>query len=142
MTDNPPERVGAIERKLDALSSSADERFDAIDKRFDAIDKRFDAVDTRFKDVTAAIVEQREYTEFAFALLRREIIARFERVERNMATRDQLERMRLGTAEYLQRLETRFESLEQTFDGLGGKLDRFIDEQTRRRRRPRRSKKA
>ena len=42
--DNLPERMQAIEQKLDALASSVDRRFDQVD---------------------AAIVEQRAYTEFA-----------------------------------------------------------------------------
>ena len=65
-----PERVHAVEQKLDALGASVDQsfaeqrqytefafgklraqmdqRFDAVDERFDAVDKRFDAVDVRF----------------------------------------------------------------------------------------------
>jgi hypothetical protein len=134
MTENPPERVETIERKLDALSSSVDERFDKVDKRFDEVDKRFTEIDRRFDEVSAAFVEQREYTEFAFGRLRREMIERFERVDQNMATRDQVERLRLGTVEHFQRLEQRFQSLED-------KLDRFIEAQPRRTRRSRRTTK-
>jgi hypothetical protein len=52
--DNLPERVQAIEEKLDALASSVDRRFEQVDRRFDRVD--------------AAIVEQRAYTEFAYAV--------------------------------------------------------------------------
>lgn len=47
-----PERVDRIEQKLDSLTES--------------IDRRFNGVDRRFNEVTDAIVEQRQYTEFAF----------------------------------------------------------------------------
>jgi chromosome segregation ATPase len=117
MIDNLPERVGAVEKKLDALARSVDrrfvevnerfdqfdkrfdevdrrfeqidKRFEQVDQRFDEVDKRFKEVDERFKDVTRALVEQREYTEFAFDRLRREMMARFDRV----ATRTQVDRI-------------------------------------------------
>ena len=47
-----PDRVDRIEQKLDSLAVS--------------IDRRFDDVDRRFNEVTDALVEQRQYTEFAF----------------------------------------------------------------------------
>lgn len=82
--DALPERVDAVEEKLDGLSASVDARFDAVDARFEAVDARFDAVDARFDamdakinrrfdEVTAALVEQRQYTEFAFERLRGEM---------------------------------------------------------------------
>jgi hypothetical protein len=40
-----------------------------VDRRFDVVDRRFDVVDRRFDEVDAAIVEQRQYTEFAFGKL-------------------------------------------------------------------------
>jgi hypothetical protein len=68
--DSLPERVEVIERKLDALSSSVDRRFDEVDKRFD--------------EVRDAIVEQRQYTEFAFDRLQREMAGGFDRLERRI----------------------------------------------------------
>lgn len=50
-----PDRVDRIEQKLDSLAVS--------------IDRRFDDVDRRFNEVTDALVEQRQYTEFAFERL-------------------------------------------------------------------------
>jgi septation ring formation regulator EzrA len=100
-----------VEQKLDALSASVDQRFEAIDQRFDAvdqrfeaIDQRFDAVDKQFEAVAAAIVEQRQYTEFAFGRMD----TRLERIERTLhqfidtqtKTNDLVERR-------LQRLESR-----------------------------------
>jgi hypothetical protein len=51
------ERVVRIEKKLDALSTSVDERFKDVDKRFDEVRDHF--------------VEQREYVEFAYDQLNR-----------------------------------------------------------------------
>ena len=57
------ERVARIEKKLDALSTSVDERFKDVDKRFDEVRDRF--------------VEQREYVEFAYDQLNRRISGGF-----------------------------------------------------------------
>ena len=99
-----PERVNAVEQKLDTLAVTVDARFDAVDARFDAVDARFDAVDARFEavdarfdavdarfgavdarfdEVTAALVEQRQYTEFAFERLRGEMVAGFSAMTTN-----------------------------------------------------------
>lgn len=72
-----PEKINSIERKLDALTGSVDARFAAVNDRFAAVDARFDAVDARFDEVTSALVEQRQYTEFAFDRLRGEMLAGF-----------------------------------------------------------------
>ena len=84
-------KLETIDQKLDALSASVDARFDAVDARFDAVDARFDAVDARFdavdarfNEVTVSLVEQREYTEFAFDRLRGEMIAGFATVNANI----------------------------------------------------------
>ena len=47
------DRLGNVERKLDALSASSDQRFEAVDQRFDAMDRRFDAMDGRFDRLEA-----------------------------------------------------------------------------------------
>ena len=99
-----PERVDAIEEKLDRLTASVDARFDTvdarfasvdarfdgidarldgIDARFDGVDARFDTVDARFDDVTSALVEQRQYTEFAFDRLRGEMLTGFAAMTTN-----------------------------------------------------------
>jgi tetrahydromethanopterin S-methyltransferase subunit G len=97
-----PDRVDAIDQKLDRLTASVDARFDAVDVRFDAvdtrldgvdarldgIDARFDTVDARFDDVTSAIVEQRQYTEFAFDRLRSEMLAGFAAMTTNFGRLD------------------------------------------------------
>ena len=77
-----PDRVDRIEQKLDSLTTSidrrfadVDRRFADVDRRFDAVDRRFDDVDRRFNDVTDALVEQRQYTEFAFERLDKRLTA-------------------------------------------------------------------
>lgn len=64
-----PERVREIGEKLDALSASVDARFAQVDARFD--------------EVTAALVEQREYTEFAVGAILREMQDGFSRMSAN-----------------------------------------------------------
>ena len=59
----------------------------SVDRRFDAVDRRFEAVDGRFDEVDAAIVEQRQYTEFAFGKLQQELVvvkSGLGRVERKL----------------------------------------------------------
>ena len=65
---------------IQELSVSVDNRFDAMDRRFEAVDRRFDEVD-------GAIVEQRQYTEFAFGKLQQELVvvkSGLGRVERKL----------------------------------------------------------
>ena len=59
---------------IEELSVSVDQRFEAVDRRFEAVDRRFDAVDRQFEAVGAAIIEQRQYTEFAFGQLEQELV--------------------------------------------------------------------
>ena len=66
-----------VEQKLDRLSTSVEQRFDAVDRRFD--------------DVTAALGEQRQYTEFAFDRLAggmkagfKGVDSRFNKLERKL----------------------------------------------------------
>ena len=126
-----PERVDRIEQKLDSLAIAVDERFEQVDKRFDSlersidkrfeqVDKRFDSlersIDKRFDEVTQAIVEQRQYTEFAF-----------ERLERTV------ERLGVATVDQFQQVNQKLDSTDQ-------KLDRVLA-LLRTRRRPRSPKK-
>lgn len=72
---------------IQELSISVDRRFDAVDLQFEAVDRRFDEVDRRFDAVDAAIVEQRQYTEFAFVTLQEELVvvkSGLGRVERKL----------------------------------------------------------
>ena len=64
------EGTDAVVRTLDALSGSVDSRFAALTA---SLDERFDAVDV-------ALIEQRQYTEFAFDRLD----SRFDRLERKL----------------------------------------------------------
>jgi len=73
----------SVDRRFDAV----DRRFDDVDRRFEAVDRRFDEVDHRFEAVDAAIVEQRQYTEFAFVKLQEELVvvkSGLGRVERKL----------------------------------------------------------
>jgi hypothetical protein len=58
-----PVKVQAIEDKLDALGASVEARFEMVDARFD--------------EVTFALVEQRQVTEFAFERLQNEMTTGF-----------------------------------------------------------------
>ena len=81
--DDVDRRFEAVDRRFEAV----DRRFDAVDRRFNAVDQRFDAVDREFEAVAAAIVEQRQYTEFAFGQLQQELVvvkAGLGRVERKL----------------------------------------------------------
>lgn len=86
--ENLEGRVDRIEAKLDGLAASVDERFNQVDKRFDQMDERFNAlevsIDVRFNDVTAAFVEQRQYTDSAFTTLLGQMSAGFQRIERKL----------------------------------------------------------
>jgi hypothetical protein len=121
--DALPERVDRMEQKLDALSSSVDRRFD---------------------DVTLQFVEQRQYTEFAFDRLRKEMGDRFDLV----ATREQVERLDRKFDQQIngldrkldqqidrldRKLDQQIDRLDQQIDRLDQKLDQLIDGMPRRR---------
>ena len=65
--DKTGEGTETVGQKLDTLSASVDKRFDtfsaSVDKRFDTLSA---SVDERFGAVDLALIEQRQYTEFAF----------------------------------------------------------------------------
>ena len=108
--DRSDEGAETVEQKLDSLSASVDRRFDtlsaSVDKRFEtlsaSVDERFDAVDV-------ALVEQRQYTEFAFERLE----SRFDSVDSRFDS-----------------VDSRLDSVNSRFDRLERKLDQFIDTQS------------
>jgi hypothetical protein len=59
------ERVQTVESKVDQLSTSVNQRFDNVDKRFNEVD--------------AALLEQRQYTEFSYSRLEAKMDAGFSR---------------------------------------------------------------
>ena len=94
LADKVEQLAASVDERFDGVDqrfAGVDQRFEAVDRRFDAVDRRFDAVDRRFDALEAAIVEQREYTEFAFTQLDHKIDAgfaqwddRFSRFERKL----------------------------------------------------------
>jgi len=90
--DKSGEGTETIGQKLETLSASVDKRFDTLSA---SVDERFDAVDV-------ALVEQRQYTEFAF-----------DRLESRFDT-----------------IDSRFDAVDSRFDRLERKLDQFIDTQS------------
>jgi hypothetical protein len=81
-----PERVNAIEQKLDALTVN---------------------VDVRFDEATSALVEERQYAEFASDRLRNEMLS--------------------GFATTQTRFDTAFTTMTTNFGRLERKLDQVID---------------
>ena len=95
--DNLPERVQALEQKLDALASSVDRRFDQVD---------------------AAMVEQRAYTEFAYETLD-------SRMSTGFATLDR--KMQAGFATLDRKTEVGFARVDGRVARLERKIDQIID---------------
>jgi hypothetical protein len=104
-------RVQAVDEKLNKLSASVDQLSASVDRRFALVDQRFEAVDRRFDAVDAAILEQREYTEFAFSQLEAKMDAKmdagFGRLERKL---DQFIDVQLQTNQLVDR---RLRALEE-----------------------------
>jgi septation ring formation regulator EzrA len=105
--DDLTERVQTVEEKLDRLSASVNQLSTSVDRRFDQVDARFAKVDERFDALDAAIVEQRQYTEFAYSRLEAKMDAGFGRVERKL---DQFIDVQLQTNQLVDR---RLRALEQ-----------------------------
>ena len=95
--DKHGEGTETVGQKLDTLSASVDQRFDTLSA---SVDERFDAVDV-------ALIEQRQYTEFAFNRLADEMRNGFEAVN------------------------GRLDGVDGRFNRLERKLDQFIDTQSR-----------
>ena len=112
------ERVVRIEKKLDALSVSVDERFTDVDKRFDEVGNHF--------------VEQREYIDFAYERLDRRISEGLTRVERRMSEGFAASDQRMSALD--QRMDAfdqrmgKFDQRMDTFDQRMGKFDQRMDE--------------
>ena len=79
--DRSAEETATVSQKIDTLSGSVDKRFDALSS---SVDERFAtlsaSVDQRFDAVDVALIEQQQYTEFAFGRHDH----RFDRLERKL----------------------------------------------------------
>ena len=106
--DKTGEGTETVGQKLDTLSASVDKRFDtfsaSVDKRFDTLSA---SVDERFGAVDLALIEQRQYTEFAFDRLADEVRTGFEAVN------------------------GRLDGVDGRFNRLERKMDQFIDTQSK-----------
>ena len=102
-------RVQTVGDKLDRLSASVDRRFEHVAQQFAQVDRRFDAVDT-------ALLEQRQYTEFASARLEAKMDVGFARLEARTEAGDS-------------RLEARMDAGFARVERVERKLDQFIDVQ-------------
>src|SRR5437867_10485844 len=68
--DKLTERVQVVELKVDDLSTSLNELSASVDQRFDQVDE--------------ALIEQRQYTEFAFSRLEAKMDAGYARLDAKM----------------------------------------------------------
>jgi len=100
--NNLAQRVERVETKLDQLSASVDRRFEEVDRRFDQVD--------------AAIIEQRQYTEFAYSRLEAKMNAGFSRLEAKIDAESG-------------RLEAKMDAGFGRVVRIERKLDQFIDAQ-------------
>jgi chromosome segregation ATPase len=82
--DDLAERVQAVETRMDQVPASIEQRFDSVD---------------------AAILEQREYTEFAFDKLERSMNARFDVVDARFDA-----------------VDARFDAVDARFAGIDAKF--------------------
>ena len=96
-TENLAQRVEAVEGRLEELSVSVATRFDQMDRRFD--------------ETKAALVEQRQYTEFAYDQLVVRMDAGFARVD-----------------ERFTQMDARFARIERKLDQV---IDRFLPPEPR-----------
>jgi hypothetical protein len=94
--DNVRERLHVVEQKLDGLSASVDARFDAVD---------------------AALVEQRQYTEFTFDRLASEMRAGFSSVDARLS----------GIDGRFNVIDGRFNVIDGRFNAIDGRFDAIDD---------------
>jgi hypothetical protein len=84
-------RVQVVEEKVDHLTGRVqvvEEKVDHLTRQVQAVDEKVDrlsqSVDERFTEVDAALLEQRQYTEFGFRRLEAKMDAGFSRLERKL----------------------------------------------------------
>jgi chromosome segregation ATPase len=82
--DHRFEQIDRRFEEIDRRFEQVDRRFEQVDRRFEQVDHRFEQVDRRFDGIESALIEQREYTEFAFERLDRKMDAGFARLERKV----------------------------------------------------------
>lgn len=115
-----PERVERVERKVDVLTSSVEERFDGVDQAF---------------------AEAHEFTQFASNQLRTEMHERFERVDRRFesvdarfesvdARFDRVDARFDGVDARFDRIDARFDAMDTRSNRLERKVDRILDHLT------------
>ena len=100
------EGTETVGQRLDTLSASVDERFDAVD---------------------AALVEQRQYTEFAFDRLAGEMKAGFEagngRLDGVDARLNAVDRRLVAVDSRFDRVDSRLETVDRRFDAVDSRFD-------------------
>ena len=81
----------------------------------------------RFDDIDAALIEQRQYTEFAFDRLSEEMRRGFERCDTRF---EQIDTRFEQIDTRFEQIDRRFENVEGRLDRIERKLDQFIDVQS------------
>jgi uncharacterized coiled-coil protein SlyX len=109
--DDLTERVHSVEGKLDQLSTSVAQLSASVDLRFD--------------EVTAAIVEQRQYTEFAWSQLDSRIAGVESRLDSRIAGVESKLDSRIDGVE--SKVDTGFDRVNSHLARLERKLDHVID---------------
>ena len=126
------ERIDRIEKKLDDLATS-------MARRFDDVDRRFDAVGAEFTSVTGALVEQRQYTEFAFSKLEAKMDEGFASLAARMDAGFKAADSRATAADSrATAADARATAADARFMRLERKLDQFIEAFGAPKRGPRR----
>jgi hypothetical protein len=125
-------RMHAVEDKVDLVSASLDQLSRTTHELSVSVDRRFD-------EVTAAIVEQRQYTEYAWSELSAAMNAGFTRIDTRFEDTERkidavAQRLDPGLARMDARLvdtEWKMDAVAQHLDSglarLERKLDQFID---------------
>ena len=98
-----PERVEAVEQRLEGLAADFAAHVEQVSRRFDQVD--------------AALLEQRRYTEFAYGRQDSRMDAGFAQVEARFAQMD---------ARFAQ-VEARFAQMDARFARLERTLDQFMN---------------
>ena len=100
------------------------DRIDELRETVERVQADVRRFDERFNQVDAALLEQRQYTEFAFERLD----AKFEQLDTKV---DQLETRVDRLDAKVDRLDTKVDRLDGNVSRIERKLDQFIDTQTK-----------
>ncbi len=83
-------QIKSLDVKVDGLDKKFEEKFDNLDKKVNLLDKKFDLLDKKIDGVESSLVKKIDNLDNRFDNFAIAIQETFDRIEANMATKDDI----------------------------------------------------